>query len=518
MLGKRENNFSFADIGFGRRIPENSFWHKLRQWALVHLDEDVFADLFSSTGRPSISPVYTFLGLLIQLEKGYSDRELEEESRFDDRVKFALTANRSFDGIDAVTLHDHRKRFIGSDIGREILSKTIELAVEEGFFSEENLNVVDSFMVFGAAARQDTYTLLFKGIKVGLKFAEFYEIKEIASKQLQREDYNLDRKKPKLDWDNEEEKQQVLKELVEDALQLSQFLRAELPDEKDIEEICKLLEKIARQDVDIDEDGQVKIKNGTAKDRIISVHDPEMRHGRKSKVQKSDGYKSSIITGGEKAQIVLGVHLDPANAPDGDALPTLIEDAYKQKYPLQNLLVDSAYAKNQEFLELLKDHGLDIYVKVGKTTSRKGYFSKDEFDIDLSSGTVTCPAGNKQDFPAERVVDRKAVVVKFRADTCKQCSCKKECTSSKTGRSITIHPYEDKLQEQKKYQRTEEFKSNYAKRAHGERTISHMARGGGRKARYAGKTKNLFQQIMVGISTNIKAIMGRRLQTASAES
>jgi len=64
---------------------------------------------FSSTGRPSISPVYSFLGLLIQLEKGYSDRELEEESRFDDRVKFALTANSSFDGIDAVTLHDHRK-------------------------------------------------------------------------------------------------------------------------------------------------------------------------------------------------------------------------------------------------------------------------------------------------------------------------------------------------------------------------------------------------------------------------
>ena len=106
MLGKRKNYFSFADIGFGRHIPENSFWNKLRQWALEYLDEDMFAELFSSTGRPSISPVYSFLGLLIQLEKGYSDRELKEESRFDDRVKFSLTANSSFDGIDAVTLHD----------------------------------------------------------------------------------------------------------------------------------------------------------------------------------------------------------------------------------------------------------------------------------------------------------------------------------------------------------------------------------------------------------------------------
>jgi len=46
MLGKRKNYFSFADIGFGRHIPENSFWNKLRQWALKYLEEDMFADLF----------------------------------------------------------------------------------------------------------------------------------------------------------------------------------------------------------------------------------------------------------------------------------------------------------------------------------------------------------------------------------------------------------------------------------------------------------------------------------------
>jgi hypothetical protein len=44
--------------------------------------------------------------------KGYSDKEFEEESTFDDRIKYAITAPRDFEGIDAVTLHDHRARFL----------------------------------------------------------------------------------------------------------------------------------------------------------------------------------------------------------------------------------------------------------------------------------------------------------------------------------------------------------------------------------------------------------------------
>lgn len=513
MMGKRQNDFTFADIGFGNRIPRNSFWHKLRQWALENLDEAEFEGLFAQTGRPSVSPIYTFLALLIQLEKGYSDRELEEETRFDDRVKYAITAMRGFEGIDAVTLHDHRKRFIGSDIGRKLLVKTIENARDAGFFSEENHNVVDSFMVFGAAARQDTYTLLFQGIKMALNFAAFYEIKEKAVHVLRRDDYETTLKKPKLNWDDEGEKNRVLEELVTDALALSEFFRKELPEAEDIAEICTLLERIAQQDVDMDEDGQVKMSDGTAKDRIISTHDPEMRHGRKSKVQKSDGYKCSIITGGAKAQIVVGVDVAPANVPDSSALGTLIEQAESNRSPLDSLFGDSAYSKDQEFLESLKNKGIDVYAKLGKITGRKGFYSKDDFSIDTSAGIVTCPAGQQQALDLEKLHDREKGVVSFTPEQCKRCQQKEKCTASKKGRTISIHPYEDKLQKEREYQKTEEFKKNYAQRAHGERTISHMARGGGRKARYLGKTKVLFQQTLVAIKTNIKAVMGKTLQT-----
>jgi hypothetical protein len=47
---------------------------------------------FHNYGSPSISPVYTFAAMLIQIEKDYSERELEGETIFDNIVKFALTA------------------------------------------------------------------------------------------------------------------------------------------------------------------------------------------------------------------------------------------------------------------------------------------------------------------------------------------------------------------------------------------------------------------------------------------
>jgi hypothetical protein len=65
-------------------------------------------------------------------------------------------------------------------LGRKIFIQTIEKAREERIFSEENLNVIDTFMIWRAASRQDTYTLIYQGIKMVLKFAGFYEMERKA--------------------------------------------------------------------------------------------------------------------------------------------------------------------------------------------------------------------------------------------------------------------------------------------------------------------------------------------------
>lgn len=101
--------------------------------------------------------------------------------------------------------------------------------------------------------------------------------------------------------------------------------KKDLPE--DLKEACKLLERIAGQDVDIDKDDKVSMIKGTAKDRIIPVNDPEMRHGHKTSSRNSDGYKAEIITGGKRASIIVAVEVDGANTEDGRYMRQLIDEA-----------------------------------------------------------------------------------------------------------------------------------------------------------------------------------------------
>ena len=54
-----------------------------------------------------------------------------------------------------------------------------------------------------------------------------------------------------------------------------------------------LLQDIERKGGDGDGDGDgVSLKGGVSKDRMVSVHDPEMRHGHKSSRRRFDGHKA----------------------------------------------------------------------------------------------------------------------------------------------------------------------------------------------------------------------------------
>jgi len=507
MLGRADRQLSISDFWLKGKIPENSYWHKIRKWAIENLNDEMFQPLFSYYGRASVSPVYTFTAMLIQLEKGYSDTEIEEETRFDDRVKYGITAPRDFDGIDAVTLCDHRKRFFMNETGRKILIQTINQAKEAGMFEEENLHVIDSFMVWGASAKQDTYTMLYQGIKMVLNVMGFYEMDEEGRKVLKRTDYNEKGKKPKINWEDSKEKAELLEGLVKDALMLVSYVRGQNEIKDDLKESVDLLEKIALQDVDIDKDGHVTMKQGTAKDRIISVNDPEMKHGHKTSSKLSDGYKAEIITGGEKASIVIGIEVDGANVADGEHMSDLIDKCKADGNEIDKLYGDTAYCDWGE-IEKREEEGMEFCVKVSHASNAAGGYTKEDFRIDIDNGEVTCPGGYTEEFDAEKIKVREGMTVTFDADTCNQCPYKEQCTKSRNGRSIGINPYEDRIQQQREYQKTEVFKKDYSKRPNGERTISQLTRHGGRKSRYVGKSKTKWQLIMTAINNNVKAVMG----------
>ena len=505
MLGKLDTQMSFDDITWRERIPKNSFWAKIREWIQRNITEEDFRPLFSNIGRPSISPIHTFAALLIQLEKGYSDREMEEESRYDDRVKFAILAGRNFEGIDAVTLCDHRRLFLNSEIGQKLLNRTLESAKEAGLFSKENLQVIDSFMIYGKGAVQDTYTLIRKGVLKVLRIARFYGIEDELKAILKRNDYEVPGK-PKIDWDSEEEKQELLESLVWDALNLVEKAREREPLPEDLASAVELLERVARQDVKIREDGRVEMVKGTCKDRVISITDPEMRHGHKTSSKRVDGYKGHILTCGENGQLVGGVEVTPANGADKEPVPEMLEEQEKEGRRPEVVLGDCSYF-DPKMIEEEKAKGTVILAKVPPASNKEGFYTKEEFEIDTQAGVVRCPGGNRAEFDVKCIEERRGSTVLFGAEVCNSCPKRPECTRGKGGRGIRIHPYEPEVQEARRYQRTEEFKREYRRRANIERVNSHLIRHGAREARYIGRVKVKFQLLLCGILNNIKAVM-----------
>ena len=509
MMGKADRRISFSDWWLKGRIPKNSYWNKLRKWGLEHIEENIFQPLYSYYGRTSIPPIYTFLAMLIQMEKGYSDVEMEGETRFDDRIKYAITAPRDFEGIDAVTLCDHRKRLFDSKIGSKIFIDIISEAKESGLFDDDNLNVIDSFMVWGKSAKQDTYTMIYNAIKMVLKFTSFYGMRKDAESQLKRDDYSSNRKKPEIDWTAKEEKVKLLDELVKDALVLVEYIKSinkEKGLETDIINACNLLEQVAIQDVEKDDNGNFKMTQGTAKDRIISTNDSEMRHGHKTTSKQQDGYKAEIITGGESGEFVTALDVYPANKPDGTKMEELIDESKENGIEVETLYGDSAYA-DLDMIEELEKEGMEFFIKVSKASNRDGFFTKDDFEINMEEGTVTCPAGQVEKINEKKMKTRKTTTVGFSSKCC-NCPLRSKCTKSKSGRQITIHKNERKLQKEKVRQATETFKKEYARRSNGERTISELTKHGGRKSKHVGLEKTKQQLIIAAINNNIKKLMG----------
>ena len=95
------------------------------------------------------------------------------------------------------------------------------------------------------------------------------------------------------------------------------------------------------------------------------------------------------------------------------------------------------------------------------------------------------------------------------ASACAACPQAERCTTSKAGRSVSIHPHEAVLQAHKAAQQTAEWQQAYSgTRPKVERKIAHfVARAwGGRKARTRGK-----QRIATDVDTLAAAINWNRL-------
>jgi transposase len=266
-----------------------------------------------------------------------------------------------------------------------------------------------------------------------------------------------------------------------------------------------------------------QIREGVATDRIISTVDPEMRHGRKSSSTRFDGYKVHI-TEAVKSEFITAVAVTPGNQHDSDIAedltkqvrerfgrppPVLIGDSHYGSPDLRVALKEAFQEQKGENQEG-EEQEVEVVAKLPTATGGNGdRFDKTDFEIDLDEERVTCPAGHRAETSSQTRdhKDRPVQRFQFDGDVCAECPLRSECTTAKNGRTITLHHHEEKVQEVRAYNKTEEFEERYRKRPKVERKLSELLRTHGlRVGRYLGQKKTEMQALLTATVANLKRV------------
>jgi hypothetical protein len=256
-----------------------------------------------------------------------------------------------------------------------------------------------------------------------------------------------------------------------------------------------LLATVTGQDLEATEDGTFAIARRVAPDRVISVVDPEARHGRKTSAHSFDGFKGHVAIDPD-TEIITSAVVSPGNAGDASVAEALIADLLEADEPAElseadettlerrSVYGDAAYGTG-ELQSLLFDAKIDSKCKTQPPVGKNGLFAKDRFRVDLETDTVTCPA--EITVRIRRLTD-KTGVAKFK-QVCATCPLAEQCTTSPLGRKVRVGVHEAALARARAEQADPKWRDDYrATRPKVERKLGHLMRRrhGGRRARVRG--------------------------------
>jgi transposase len=254
-------------------------------------------------------------------------------------------------------------------------------------------------------------------------------------------------------------------------------------------------EQIVAQDVAVSEAGAPALRHGVAADRRISIEDGEMRHGRKSRSQLIDGYKRHVLRDLDSGLAPV-VGLTPANAPEASVDTAIQADLDAQRLTVRELHIDRAYLSSRLVAERPPERA--IYCKAWPVRNGR-HFPKTAFQLDWDQQRITCPN-------AVTVAFQPGQTVQFPAERCAACPLRERCTGSQHGRQVSIHPDERLLAELRERQLTPQGRAKLRERVGVEHSLAHIGRWQGRRARYRGIRKNLFDLRRCAVVHNLHII------------
>jgi len=527
MLGERspQRGFFDADHMYLEFVGADTFYGFLAQHRDELFRDEDFAEFYSPDwGRPSVPPSVLATALLLQAHDRVSDEEAKARADYDLRWKVALGVEADARPFAKSTLQLFRAQLVLKEPMRAVLERSLEYARQSGYLKPRKLRaVLDTTYILGRGAVKDTYNLLADGVRELLRamakaagkgqagWAREHGYARYLAASIKGE--------AAVDWDDEQARGEFLTGIVADAERLLgpadealTSLEEGAAGRERIERAARLVRQLIGQDVQRGE-GSVTLKDGVARDRVVSVHDPEMRHGHKSRSRRFDGHKAAIAVDAE-SQLITAVEVLAGNAADNEQALELVQASEKHTgLVVEETIGDCAYGDGQT-RQAFADAGRRLVARVPARGCRE-QISKDAFGIHLDEMSCTCPAGQttrlliRQGYWRDRNGERHPYqAFLFAAAICSACPLRSTCVKGKghKGRTIRLHPQEHLLQEARMLQQSPAFQEYRQVRQTAEHRLARLVQLGIRQARYFGRGKTLFQLLMAATVANLTLV------------
>jgi|JI9StandDraft_1071089.scaffolds.fasta_scaffold30663_3 hypothetical protein len=542
--------------------PRGSFYQVLEQLGGIVVRASDFPNSDPRDGgADSYCPVLLSKLVLLQRHHQWTDRETVHRARCDMAVKACLGLGLEQAGPSQSTLCRHRNKMQLRQLDQLYMERMVKLLKTLDLVQKDEAVAVDSMPIEGAGQVLDTYNLLAAGIRQALRrLAErTAEKTQAVAKRLGLLVY-LERSIKgqagvSVQWESEAGRKVLLDKLVHDALRVQQEIQQVLltappkacepeptepdpelgpsgasratppqlapppmgpwaPETTPLHQAAVQLSQILAHDIEMSADGKVKgIRQVPAGDRLISITDPDMRHGRKSKSVIIAGYKVSVMASLLYGFILL-TRVMRANQPDGQELPALLDKLRALGLFPKKVLGDHAYGtlSNHHDFQQRRQRGDDVELIARMPRPENGgRLTKDQFEVDLSRKQLRCPAGQLQ--PMSRMETqrgRAGWLFEFPASACQGCPMQKQCVSPKNksgARTVFINKEDEQLIRAHLVRRTElDFVALLAERPAVERVQAGLTQCGGKTVHRLGLPLVDFDVALSAVTYNLRRL------------
>lgn len=468
----------------------------------------------SGAGEEPHPPAMMCMALLLQGYVGASDAEAVEMAVMDLRWQMVLDCLGTTEPpFSQGALQAFRQRLVEHEMDRALLERTVAL-VRDGVAKKGEAQAlskalrvaIDSRPLVGAGKVEDTINLLGHAAR---------SIIRIVSKILGVSEEDICRKARArlflgssikaaldIDWSDAKQKATAIEIVERQVSSLQNWVERSLDcyENEPLRPFLEAIDVVREQDLERAPGGGVAIRQGVAPDRRISIEDREMRHGRKSRSKRFNGYKEHIARDLDVPAVV-ACAITPANRPEEEGAGPIGEDISRQGFTIAEAHIDRAYVNSALMLETMASGGAVVAKPWPQRARRPGMFSKADFAIDLRTRTITCPAGQVEPFePGE--------TVHFDPEACGGCSLRTSCTEAAIGRGRSVSIAEDEgIQRRfRKLQSTRTGRAKLRERVAVEHSLARIAARKGHRARYVGARKNLFDLRRAAAIQNLEAV------------